>query len=392
MFRLRKPPIKDAVAVSPDGWTTQVKKAAKAVVTFGPATATDAAATYKVAIKAANDGLDYLSVCGEADVMIQTDRDHFIVWWPDSSGVIMQGTTIDGMAFAGFAEGVAREADGTVKPSPPLTPIQHDAFRFIRMSRTSIYLYDSYRNMFLALECLLHDIAPKQSEGEGAWFKRALGVANNLVPVAELAPANESDPIQWVYDNMYSDERSALSHAKRDYLLPQDETERDELIASLEKLSNYVHRLVEAYLGVTHLRSSLSDHARRNVAQDLLLRCKLYVSDDKSPFHEDDHDATAAPSQQRSHPGCSAGGARRTLKCFLRKRFSSPAAAGAIVVEAAPGGFVMVDQYLGMVSASWDASALSVITAICRTGACLADGGLRGSCRIYAAHWNWANR
>ena len=80
-----------------------------------PADTLEALRAYKVAIKAANDGHDYLAVRGEADVMIQTDRDHFIVWWPDSSAVIMQGTTIDSMAWAGFGEGVAREADGTVQ-------------------------------------------------------------------------------------------------------------------------------------------------------------------------------------------------------------------------------------------------------------------------------------
>ena len=110
-------------------------------MTFGPATATDAETTYKAAIKAANDGLDYLSVRGEADVMIETDRDHFIVWWPESAGGIMQATTIGTMSWAVFATGEARNADGTVQPSPSLTPIQHEAFRFIRMSRTSIYLY-----------------------------------------------------------------------------------------------------------------------------------------------------------------------------------------------------------------------------------------------------------
>jgi hypothetical protein len=347
IFLLRKPPITDA-EVSLNGWTTQVKKAAKAVVTFGPATAANAAnaaGTYKAAIKAANDGLDYLSVRGEADVMIQTDRDQSILWWPQSAGVIMQATTVETVGFAGFAVGmVVRGADGNVKPSPPLTPIQHHAFRFIRMSRTSTYLYDSYRNMFLALECLLNDIAPQRSESEGVWFHRALGVANSLVPAGELAPENERDPVKWVYDNMYRDERSALSHAKRNYLLPQDETERDGLAKSLEKLSNYVHRLVEVHLGVQHLRSQLSVYSRRKMAEAVLLQQKFYVSDDESPFNEDDENATAAP------------------------------AAGAVVLEAVPSELVMVDQYLGIASVSWNASALTAITAICRTGACK-DGG-----------------
>lgn len=380
IFVLRNPPINDAVAVSPDGWTTLVKKGVKAVVTFGPAAATDATATYRVAIKAANDGLDYLSVRGEADVMIQNDGNHFIVWWPESTGVIMQTTAIESSRLALFATVQVRSADGTVRPSPPLTPIQHDAFRYVRMSRTSAYLYDSYRNIFLALECLLNAIAPQpaRGEGEGTWFKRALGEADKFVPVTELAPANEPDPIQWIYDNVYGDERSALSHAKRDYLLPQDEAERDGLIESLEKLSNYVHRLIEAYLGVQHPRSNLSAPFRSQLLRNMLMQWKLYVSDDMSPFNDDDPDTSTAPGQQQSSPGNSAGAAWRKLKSCLLQRFSLPGAEGPVVVEAAAGGFVMVDQYLGMVSASWDASALSTIRAICRIGACQADGGPAG--------------
>ena len=187
IFLLRKPPMADA-AVSLDGWTTQVKRPTKAVVTFGPAGTSDAASTYRAVVKAANDGLDYLSARGLADVMIQTDRDDFVVWWPETAGTIMQTTIIATWQFGGFAEAEVRDADGHVKPSPPLTPTQHDAFRFIRMSRTSIYLYDSYRNMFLALESLLSDIAPQNpGEGEAKWFKRAIAEASKLVPIAELA-------------------------------------------------------------------------------------------------------------------------------------------------------------------------------------------------------------
>ena len=59
------------------------------------------------------------------------------------------------------ATGTVTKPDGTVTAPPvPQTPGAGEAYRFIRMSRTSHDLFDSYRNMFLAFECLLCDIRP----------------------------------------------------------------------------------------------------------------------------------------------------------------------------------------------------------------------------------------
>ena len=44
---------------------------------------------------------------------------------------------------------------GVAPVTASVTPAQYDVFRFVRMSRTSQYLFDSYRNMFLAFERLL---------------------------------------------------------------------------------------------------------------------------------------------------------------------------------------------------------------------------------------------
>ena len=95
-------------------------------------------------------------------------------------------------------------------------------------------LFDSYRNMFLALERLLSDIRPramrpngKPAESEKDWFTAALQQADKLVPVAKLAPTGTQDPSDWVYINMYGAERSGLMHAKPGlYHLPQDDAGR----------------------------------------------------------------------------------------------------------------------------------------------------------------------
>lgn len=342
VFLLRNPPIMNA-AISLDGWTTQVQNGINAVVTFGPGRASDAAGALSESHAAANNGLDYMSVRGSADVAIKIDSDDCLVWWPEGDSSVMQANVVWTTQFAMAAEGVVRDAAGNVQPSPPLNPVQHDAFRFIRMSRTSVYLYDSYRNIFLALESLLADIAPQQNEGEAVWFKRALSVADTLVPVAELAPPNEADPITWAYENIYRDQRSALMHAKRDYLLPQDESARQALTATLETVSNYVHKLVATHLRVNRREGHLADSFRRKMIENFLTAHKLYVSDDGSPFHGDDV-TTLAP------------------------------AAGSKVLEASPSQCTMLDRWYGTVTASWSAGELGAVDGVRRMGALPANG------------------
>ena len=76
-------------------------------------------------------------------------RARFVVTNPLSLRMTMTATVTD--------------PDGNVvQAQPPPTPLIHEAYRFIRMSRTSDDLYDSYRNLFLAFECLLSDIRPPQ--------------------------------------------------------------------------------------------------------------------------------------------------------------------------------------------------------------------------------------
>jgi hypothetical protein len=140
IFLLRKAPDADS-SVSIAGWTTRVQRGTNVVVVFGPAGTSDAASTYSAAIAAANIGLDYMSARGAADLVIESDLDNHIVWWTEEGhGVVMEATAVHTFQFSMSVTVEARDTDGNLIPPQPITPIQHDALRFIRMSRTSIYL------------------------------------------------------------------------------------------------------------------------------------------------------------------------------------------------------------------------------------------------------------
>lgn len=309
VFLLRKAARRSA-SVSLDGWVTSVAQNASVVVACGPSTAVDFDRTFSEALKAANRGLDYMSVQGQADCAVRDAPDDCLVWWPDPAlgGIVMRCRAIVTMGFTLSATGVVKDAAGNVVPSPPLpSAVADDAFRFVRICRTSDDLYDSYRNLFLAFECLLSDIRPRRRvpipspqrrwwpwrtapsvgtkwETEHDWFMDALDLADKLVPLNGLTPMGVTNHKRWIYRRMYSAERSALMHAKRgqNYLLPHDATGRLELIASLGNLWDYIKDLIEQHLGVTHLSSNLSLFAVEQMCRNTLPQFAMVVSDDDS--------------------------------------------------------------------------------------------------------------
>jgi hypothetical protein len=294
VFLLRRTPLIDAEATL-DGWTTTVAKDLKAVVTRGPSLSSTYDETRSEALEAANNGLDYMCVRGLGDLAIRDDFDDCLMWWPDpTAGITIRARAVYTTRVTFTATGTVTDSSGnTVAPPPPapITAAQHDAFRFIRMSRTSEYLFDSYRNMFLALERLLSDIRPramhpngKPAETEKAWFTAALQHADALAPVATLAPAGEPNPIDWVYTNIYGAERSGLMHAKPGlYHLPQDDAGRAGLRASLRVLSGYVDELAGVVLNVRRNFSGFSTAGWRLFAEPFFDHMALIVAEEELP-------------------------------------------------------------------------------------------------------------
>ena len=275
-----------SVTIELDGWTVDVRKGVNAVVTYG-GIASSYSECHAAALIAANNGLDYLSARGACDVAIHDSHDDCLTWWREPSGIVMRINAVTTMTSHSSAVAEVRRADGTtVTQAPVFNPIQHDVLRFIRMSRTSEYLYDSYRNMFLALEALLYDIRPKQQkpdgryEGDNDWFEKALREADRRVPIAPIAPAGVPSPVKWVINNIYNNERSGLMHAKHGYHLPQDGKSREQLEASLGVLWSYVRALVENHLGIANMSGGIVHAGWKLMMERFLPMLQIAVSDD----------------------------------------------------------------------------------------------------------------
>jgi hypothetical protein len=305
VFLLRKAALRDAV-VSLDGWTTTVVNGVKAVKVRGPSSTRNFGGTFAEALAAANNGLDFMCASGMAHCVVVKPQDESLVWWPQrgDAGVAIRATVIQTFQAQLSATVVVRNSAGNIVPSAPLAPKIHDAFRYLRMCKTSEDLLDSYRNLFLAFERLLSDIRPRKRrsstlrpllrlkpdgrwETEKHWFMDALGEAEQLVLLDRLTPPQVRNHKKWIHKTMYGRQRSALMPAKlgQNYLLPQDEASRADLIVSLGRLWDYINELIYQHHGVRSGGGGLFGPGWAMVVDPWLSSLVPFVSDDESPFN-----------------------------------------------------------------------------------------------------------
>lgn len=135
--------------------------------------------------------------------------------------------------------------NGTKPDSPPPPSFfHHPSFRFYRLSQLTDDLFDSYRNAYLALECIVSDESPKGSENEQNWLKRVLGGSLK----AGMPGGTEIDS---TVDELYANIRTHLFHAKsvNRFFLPYSMADRERVQKSLRQLIFILSTLINFKFG-----------------------------------------------------------------------------------------------------------------------------------------------
>lgn len=286
-FQLKKPAHIDG-SVNVGGWITCVNADSGLVATYCDREVS-IEDVFSEALRHANLGLDYMCALAMGDAVITDPYTESLTWSLQGSSVTMRATFIVPISPELSATAVVRDKDGNEVPqvAPPPPPL-HDAMRFMRMARSANSLFDAYRNMFLAVESLLHHIYPQQGGGEGQWFKDALAHTDSIVPASTLAPAGETDPILWAYNNIYCDIRSGLMHAKRAYHLPGDETRRIEIEDAFNMLWRYTRDLMRQLLGTPGRGGYFSEYGWKSLCESLIGLTRPAVTNDLTPPSAED--------------------------------------------------------------------------------------------------------
>lgn len=202
------------------------------------------------------------------------------------------------MGFEVVIEATVHHPPGVIVPQPTSqNPKWNESYRYFRLSQATDDLFDAFRNAYLALEAILSSIAPQKrrpsggiAEGDGEWLRRALTESSRLVNLQSVTPAGTADPVNYLYDSLYVNSRSAMSHAKsgRPVLLPQNNNERSAVLDNLKTLTTLYLLLAEQELGLRRLSGGMSDVGFRTMFSETLDQMEAFVSDDRSVFSAED--------------------------------------------------------------------------------------------------------
>lgn len=252
-----------------DGWTGLVSQGSQYIIAHGPV-----AGTYEEirdgAFTAAQRALDIMSIRGRSDLRTERADDEHVCWWIEEASKVVRIVAIDSKSFRiDLALSITR-ADGTV--DPPLAPqhiLYRESFRYFRLSQATDDVFDAFRNLYLALESILSDIAPQQlnlktgrpSEREGVWVKRALQKAATRTELMPFASPGSKDPLAEVFGDIYAGTRTGVFHAKHgrrrlDSGSPED---RRELLEGLKRLVGLYLTLVRDWQGFSRLGSGMTE-------------------------------------------------------------------------------------------------------------------------------------
>jgi hypothetical protein len=274
-------------------WRISVREGSDYLVVRGGRSRSCAAA-WENAMDAAHRGLDLLSLTGVVNLSMRNPEEDYAVWWLDGSDLIMRLFAVETSGLEMSVRAQVRDASGHLVRQPKRRPIWHESYRFFRLAQVTDDVLDAYRNLYLALECLLDDRCPhKHREPEDVWLRRALEPIHQATSLARFAPPGTPDPVAAIVRDLYSATRTNVFHAKssRPHVLPGDRAAIRRVRQSIEPLAGLYLAVVEQELGMRRAAGGMTlYHFNAMVSSGLWDTMTLMLSDDPSPFdsaHED---------------------------------------------------------------------------------------------------------
>jgi hypothetical protein len=205
-------------------WRVSVRKGSDSLVVRGGRSRSCEVA-WENSMDAAHRGLDLLSLTGVVNLSMLNPEEDYAVWWLDGSDLVMRLFTVETFGYEMSIKPQVRDASGRLVRQPKKRPVWHESYRFFRLAQVTDDILDAYRNLYLALECLLDEACPhKYREPEDAWLRRALQPIHQARNLGRFAPEGATDPVAAIVSDLYSATRTTVFHAKsgRPYVLPGD--------------------------------------------------------------------------------------------------------------------------------------------------------------------------
>jgi hypothetical protein len=199
--------------------------------------------------------LDLMSVSGQDNLQIEKPGESHVLVFKSGDKIILREVSISDFSVSLEATATVLDSDGNVKPQPlEQQPDWISAFRYYRLSQVNTDLFESYRNLYLSFESLLHEICPKNNkENEGDWLERALENVSEKVDLSRLVPSRIRNPIKYIINTQYTNVRCKLFHAKGERaILPHQNLNPTFVIESHRRLTRLWHEIATAYMDIQY--------------------------------------------------------------------------------------------------------------------------------------------
>jgi hypothetical protein len=199
--------------------------------------------------EAANRTIDIYFGQGGRPLVMAHKESTFLVWWPSSVGATVRIVAQIVVTTRTRGTATARDAAGNIVEQPPAPPkVWNESLRYYRVSESSSDLYDSFRNLYLALEALLSKAVPPElkangrPEGDSEWLRRALGEVGQDFDFTPYAPTSTKAAHNAIHEELYENLRTAIFHAKdgRDRWVPQDWGSRAAIVEARTRYARFL--------------------------------------------------------------------------------------------------------------------------------------------------------
>lgn len=252
-FRLTEPAKKTRTVSDPGGQIFSLAEGSSYAVIALPS-APKPSELFTIVHETLQRELDRLSVHGYGHYAMASGIDSNLIWWRRDGRTTLRLYDTLVMNFSGSAVlATVIRADGSVQPPvPEQIPSWRPAFRYFRLSQIATDIFDSYRNLYLALEAILSERVPARTvTGDTNWTRHALNaLVSGGIDLTPYVSKKTGDPVESFLREQYKASRCAIFHAKSDQrpLLPGYLNDRKKVVRAHEHLSGLItHLLTRLY-------------------------------------------------------------------------------------------------------------------------------------------------
>jgi hypothetical protein len=209
------------------------------------------------ALDMAQKGLDFFSIAGFEDLSIVNSDEVHIAWWTEEEqGVILRVYTVDPIQTPLLYLGWQIVDKGGTS--------WNESLRYYRLSQITSDLFDAYRNIYLAMESILSDVASNPKKGEGEWLMEAIKQIESKLDLKRfIRNPSASDPVEEFFNEFWKDRRNHVFHAKshKPHFVPHSPDKREELLDSLRRLTQLYLEILRISYGKLRQEGGMDSQA-----------------------------------------------------------------------------------------------------------------------------------